>query len=148
MSRWHAYLVSAALILTVAWPITWEAGEDSFPASNYPMFSRPLPTARVKVTYALGLEPDGTRHLISPSYIANDEVLLAKVLLRKAMKSKKTRRKLCAEIAGRVAAQTDGPLSRVSEIQIVTGTHDAVEYMTGRDTVGRERRRVRCEVKR
>jgi len=148
MSRWYAYVVSAAVILAVAWPVTWAKWRDSFPLSPYPMFSRPLPNARVTVTYALGIDADGSRHLIAPKYIANDEVLLAKVVLRREMRSPRTRRALCRKIAGRVGQVTSGSLSQVANIRIVTGTHDAVEYMTGRNTVGVERPQVTCRVKR
>ncbi len=148
MSRWYAYLVSAIVIVAVAWPVLWKRGRDSFPLSPYPMFSRPLPTARVTVTYALGIDPDGSRHLIEPSYIANDEVLLAKVVLRRETSTPRRRHKLCRQIAGRIAKVSSGSLGEVSLIRIVRGTHDAVDYLTGRNTVGKERELVRCPVKR
>lgn len=147
MSRWYAYAVSVAVIAAVAWPVTWDERHDSFPLSPYPMFSRPLPTPRVTVTYALGLDADGKRHLIAPRYVANDEVLLAKVVLRREMATPRRRSNLCRKIAGRVAG-AGGSLGAVGEIRIVRGTHDAVEYLTGRNTRGKERVLVRCRVTR
>lgn len=149
MSRLYAYAVSLAIVVAVAWPASWPRGRDSFPLSPYPMFSRRLPTARVSVSYALGLDPGGGRHLIAPKYIANDEVLLAKMMIIRALqRGRAGRTQLCQQIAARVAKVGSGSLSRVDRIRIVTGDHDAVDYLTGRNTVGRERIHITCPVRR
>jgi len=146
MSRWYAYAVSVAVIAAVAWPASWNKNRDSFPLSPYPMFSRPLPTPRVTVVYALGIDADGSRHLIAPKYVANDEVLLAKVVLLREMATRQRRARLCRQITGRVRGA--GSLAKVAEIRIVRGSHDAVEYLTGRNTRGVEHVLVSCRVQR
>jgi hypothetical protein len=145
-SRLYAYLVSAAVLSAVVYPITWPLSRDSFPLSNYPMFSRPFPEPTVKIQYALGLEPDGTRHHLPPKLVANGEVLQARAVLARAVRQgPEATQELCQLAASRVARAGE-EWAAVTEVQIVTGTHDAVAYLTGKDTRGRERTHGRCAV--
>lgn len=146
-SRVYAYLVIAAVLAAVSYPFTWPLSRDSFPLSNYPMFSRRLPEPTVTLQYALGLEPDGTRHHLPPRLVANEEVLQARAVLARAVsQGEQTTQSLCRTIAGRVARHRD--FEAVTEVRIVSGTHDAVAYLTGRDTRGREDVYGRCPVPR
>jgi hypothetical protein len=146
-SRAYAYLVIAVVLAAVSYPFTWPLSRDSFPLSNYPMFSRRLPEPTVVVQYALGLEADGTRHHLPPRLVANEEVLQARVTLGRAVaQGEQATRSLCRSIAERVARQPD--LDAVTEVRIVSGTHDAVAYLTGRDTRGKEDVYGRCRVPR
>lgn len=146
-SRVYAYLVIAVVLAAVSYPFTWPLSRDSFPLSNYPMFSRPLPEPTVTIQYALGLEPDGTRHHLPPRMVANEEVLQARVTLGRAVsQGKQATRTLCRSIAERVARHPD--FAAVTEVRIVSGTHDAVAYLTGQDTLGREDVYGRCPVAR
>lgn len=72
-SRVWAYLASALLIGAMCVPFSWPLHRDSFPLSNYPMFSRPLPDPSVTITYALGIEPGGARHHLPPKLVANED---------------------------------------------------------------------------
>jgi hypothetical protein len=145
-SRLYAYLVSAAVLAAVAYPITWPLSRDSFPLSNFPMFSRPLPEPTVTIQYALGLEPGGKRHHLPPKLVANGEVLQARAVLARAVRQgPEATQELCRLAAGRVARAGE-PWAAVTEVQIVTGTHDAVAYLTGEDTRGSERLHGRCPV--
>jgi hypothetical protein len=145
-SRVYAYLISAAVLAAMAYPFTWPLSRDSFPLSNYPMFSRPLPEPTVTIQYALGLEPDGTRHHLPPRLVANEEVLQARAVLARAVsQGRETTQALCRVMAGRVA-EAGGDWAAVTEVRIVTGTHDAVAYLTGANTRGQERLHGRCRV--
>lgn len=145
-SRLYAYLVSAAVLAAVAYPITWPLSRDSFPLSNYPMFSRPLPEPTVTIQYALGLEPDGKRHHLSPELVANGEVLQARAVLARAVRQgREATQELCRLAASRVA-RAGGEWAAVTQVEIVTGTHDAVAYLTGENTRGKERVHGRCPV--
>lgn len=145
--RLYAYVVSAVLIGAVAYPFAWKGYEDSFPLSAYPMFSRRLPTPELKVAYAIGLEDDGERHHLEPELIANDEVLQARAVISRAVGAGRgDAAKLCAHIAERVASRSG--MRGVTSVRIVTGTHDAVEFLTGRDRVGSEKVHVACPVRR
>lgn len=136
------------MLTAVAYPFTWPRHRDSFPISSYPMFSARLATPMVKLQYAVGTAPSGTRHHLAPELVANDEVLQARAVLARAVaRGGKATRVLCERIAGRVAA-AGGELARVTEVRIVTGTHDAVDYLSGRDRVGLERVHGRCPVTR
>lgn len=147
-SRAYAYLISAVVLAAVSYPFTWPLHRDSFPLSNYPMFSRPLPEPTVSLQYALGVEPDGTRHHLPPRLVANEEVLQARAVLARAVAhGAEATRSLCRALAARVAGAGAG-WARVAEVRIVTGTHDAVAYLTGRNTRGSERVHGRCPVER
>lgn len=146
-SRAYAYVVIAVVLAAVSYPFTWPLSRDSFPISNYPMFSRRLPEPTVTLQYALGLEPDGTRHHLPPRLVANEEVLQARATLARAVsQGQGATRALCRSIAERVARHDD--FTAVTEVRIVSGTHDAVAYLTGRDTSGREDVYGRCKVAR
>jgi hypothetical protein len=145
-SRVYAYLVSAAVLAAMAYPVTWPLTRDSFPLSNFPMFSRRLPEPTVTIQYALGLEAGGARHHVPPQLVANREVLQARAVLARAVhQGPEATGALCRVVAGRVA-EAGPPWDAVTEVQIVTGTHDAVAYLTGKDTRGRERVHGRCRV--
>lgn len=145
--RIFGYLVFVALVAAVAYPVSWPRGRDSFPLSSYPMFSRKLPTAEFSLQYAVGVTGDGARRHLAPEFVANDEVLQARAVLGRAVRGgPKAVLRLCRRIAGRVVA--DSGLSDVLHVHIVTGRHDAVAYLTGRDRVGKEKLHGRCAVKR
>jgi hypothetical protein len=150
LARLGTYAALAALLAAMTWPVTWERGRDSFPLSPYPMFSRPLPTAEMTITYALGVETDatgGARHHLSPPLVGSSEVLQAgSILSRTVSRGPRAIRALCTQIAERVVRR--GELGSVAEIRIVTGTYDAVAYLTGEDRSGREQIRGRCPVHR
>lgn len=149
--RLYAYVVSAAVIVAVTVPVSWHPFRgDSFPLSTYPMFSRPRPKPMLTANYALGIDADGTRHHLAPKYVANVEVLQARAIIDRTINSRdpKRRKELCQRIAARVVAHGGSSLARVATVRIVRGTHDAVEYLTGRNTEGREVTHVQCEVKR
>lgn len=145
--RIFGYLVFATVAVAVAYPLTWPRGRDSFPLSSYPMFSRKLPTAEFSLRYAIGVSADGTRHHLAPELVANEEVLQASAVLSRAVRGgKRAVAQLCRHIARRVSADND--LADVDHVRIVTGRHDAVAYLTGRDRVGKEKLHGQCKVAR
>lgn len=149
VGRVYAYLVIAVILAATIYPITWPLSRDSFPLSNYPMFSRPLPEPTVVVPYAVGVERDGTRYHIPPELVANAEVLQARAVLRTALiRGQATTDALCRRIAERVAKSDNPDWARVIEIRVVIGTHDAVAYLTGTDTEGSEDIHGFCPVER
>ena len=76
--------------------------------------------------------------------IGSGEILQALPVIASAVGRGETK-PLCEAIAARVAGEDQ--FADVVAIRIVTGTHDAVEYLS-HGVVGREYERVRCEVKR
>jgi hypothetical protein len=146
VERAWSYIVSIAVLGAMLWPVVfWDGYEDSFPVSSYPMFSNPRETAEMSLKYALGIGAGGERSWIEPGLVANGEVLQARATISRSVKAgKASAKKLCTAIAARVASRE--VLPGVEEIRLVTGTYDAVEYLTGRDRVGEEKVHATCPV--
>jgi hypothetical protein len=142
-ARVAAVMVSLALIGATLEPLARDPYDDSFPLSTYPMFATKRPTLQT-FHYALGETRDGRRRTLSPSVIGSGEILQALRIVEHAVGSGRGElAKLCTQIATRVAADAD--FGDVAAIRIVSGTHDAVEYLA-RDHVGREIELARCPV--
>jgi hypothetical protein len=138
-------VVSVALIAATLWPVTRDPRDDGFPLSTYPMFASRRPT-RQTYRYALGETATGERRTLAPSVVCTGEVLQALRVIDRAMAGDRAeQQKLCASIAARVAADDD--FADIVAIRLVTGTHDAVEYLV-RDVVGSEVEHLRCTVTR
>ena len=143
MKRVPAGIVSIAMIVAVAWPVTRKPWDDSFPLSPYAMFAFKRPTV-LTMDYPLGITRDGGRRHLEPWIVGSGEVLQALNILKRA-REKGSLPGLCATIAARIAPLDD--YADVATIRIVSGTHDAVDFLV-RDVVGKEVERARCEVTR
>jgi hypothetical protein len=131
------------LLLVVALPLLRDPRHDAFPLSTYPMFGERRPTT-LTMDYALGETTTGERRTLSPRLAGTGEVLQAYVLFdRVAHGPRQGLQQLCTQIAARVAADPD--YRDVIAIRIVTGRHDAVDYLV-RGTHGVEHDRIRCRV--
>jgi hypothetical protein len=143
-ARAYAAAVSLALIAATLWPLVRDPREDSFPLSTYPMFAWKRETKQT-FRYALGETAAGERRTLRPILVGTNEVLQAIRVFDRAIRDRSELVRLCDAIADRVARDDD--FRDVVAIRIVTGTHDAVEYLA-RDVVGRETEHLRCAVKR
>jgi hypothetical protein len=143
VNRRAAVAVSIALIAATASPVVRKPWDDSFPLSPYAMFAFSRPT-QLTMEYGLGVTARGERRYLTPALVGSGEVLQALEVIKRA-KATGTLPALCATIATRVAANRD--YADVVAIRIVTGTHDAVDFLV-RDKLGREVERARCEVTR
>ena len=137
MRRWLTCGFALILVLAVAAPILGPPGEDSFPLSTYPMFSR----ARAQVTSlstAAGFDAGGERLDLSPTVIGGTrEVIQASTTVAREVAAG-TGERFCREVLGR--APDD-----VAVIEIVTETYDVVAYFDG-DTRPQERDvHARCQ---
>jgi hypothetical protein len=131
------------LLVLVAWPLLRDPRDDAFPLSTYPMFAERRPTT-LTMDYALGETSNGERRTLSPRLAGTGEVLQAYALFdRVAHGPREGLQRLCTQIAARVAA--DPAYREVVAIRIVTGQHDAVDYLV-RGTQGIEHDRIRCRV--
>jgi hypothetical protein len=92
---------------------------------------------------ALGEGAAGERIVLAPALLGTGEVLQAMRVIENAVaRGRPAMTTLCEHIAARLAHEPD--YAGVVAVRIVTGTHDAVEYLVdGR--VGREVERVRCK---
>lgn len=140
-----AAVTSLALVGATLWPLVREPYDDGFPLSTYPMFAARRQTVQT-YRYALGEMAGGGRRTLRPDLLGTGEVLQAlRVVDRAFAGGRDGLARLCDQIAARVAA--DAELSDIAAIRLVSGTHDAVEYLA-RDRVGREVEHLRCAVRR
>jgi len=143
MNRVAAAVVSIAMLVATASPVLREPWDDGFPLSPYAMFAFRRPT-KLTMDYPLGITASGGRRYLAPWIIGSGEVLQALRVIARA-KEARTLPALCATISGRIAPL--GEYRDVVSIRIVTGTHDAVDFLV-RDQLGVEQERARCEVRR
>jgi len=139
----RAALVSVVLLGVTLSPLVREPTDDGFPLSTYPMFAIRRETTQT-FTYALGETAGGQRRTLSPAALGTGEILQALKVVERAVGAGELR-PLCEAIAARVAR--DNEFADIVAIRIVTGTHDAVEYLA-RGQVGKELERLRCAVRR
>lgn len=142
-NRVTATIVSIVLVLAVLEPLRREPWDDSFPLSPYAMFAFKRPT-KLTMEYAYGVTAAGEKRTLTPRIVGSAEVLQALTIFQSA-KSRGELPQLCLTIAGRVA--TLDSYAEVTEIRIVSGTHDAVDYLV-RHVEGTEVIRTTCKVTR
>ena len=142
-NRLTATIVSVVLVVAVLEPLRRPPWDDSFPLSPYAMFAFKRPTS-LTMEYAIGITAAGERRTLTPRLVGSAEVLQALTVLQQA-KSRGELPLLCLQIAARVA--DSDRYEDVTEIQIVSGTHDAVDYLV-RHVAGPETVRTTCRVPR
>ena len=127
MSRVYAVVLSLLFGAAVLSPLFRSPPRDSYPLSNYPMFSQRI-DAENDVRTAVGFTGDGERELLSPRLISDsDEVMQAVQDVGDAVAAGTTA-ELCTAIAGRVAGSGRTELMTVA---VVTERHDSVAYFRG-----------------
>ena len=136
-------VATIVLLAAVAWPLLRDPRDDAFPLSTYPMFAEQRPTT-LTMDYALGMTSSGERRTLSPALAGTGEALQAYALFARVVHGPpEGLQQLCTQIAARVAR--DDEYRDVTVVRIVTGRHDAVDYLV-RHQVGPEVERLRCLV--
>jgi hypothetical protein len=143
VKRLAAAVVSGALVAATLSPVLRAPWQDGFPLSTYPMFAFARPT-QLTMEYALGVTEAGEPRSLKPHLLGTGEVLQAYTVIATA-KANHQLPTLCRQIAARVAE--DEEFDGVAFVRIVSGTHDAVEYLV-RHHQGRETELTRCPVPR
>ena len=141
--RLVAATISIGLIAATLSPVVRAPEDDGFPLSTYPMFAFARPT-QLTIDYAIGVTALGARRPLSLAMLGTSEVLQAYTVIATA-KANHQLSTLCRQIAARVAE--DEEFDGVAFVRIVSGTHDAVEYLV-RHHQGRETELTRCPVPR
>ena len=138
--RLRATATTIGFLALMAWPLFRDPSRDSFPLSDFPMFSQGRPSPLMTLTQALAVRRDGARVPLSP-FVAtgNREVLQAMVLLEQAARLDPV--DSCRRIAGRV-----GDREAVA-VELVTSDFDAVAYFLEARRPLRRRLHARCEVR-
>ena len=130
MYRVFVYGFSAFVLAAVVSPAFRDPPADSFPLSDYPMFSAGRPDPMLELTHALGVPRDeGRRIPLSPLVAAdNREVLQAMMTIWQGTMARPAA--YCAEVAARVAASDDAELADVVAVELATSRFDTVAYFT------------------
>ena len=142
--RLYPAVVSLALIGATLSPLARPVSDDAFPLSTYPMFATTRATTAT-VTYALAVGAGTVRHTIPPVLVGSGEPLQAMAIFERAVLYPAEALALCEQIAFRVSRDHD--FDDATTLRIVTGTHDAVDYLV-RDAIGHEAESVHCPVPR
>jgi hypothetical protein len=147
-SRWKAALwpliVTVVTIVAVLSPLARTPSTDSFPLSNYPMFSNNRePTADIAL--AVGVAPSGATTSLSPELISGTvEVIVAGSILSQAVRAGiEEAAKLCRVIAERVATANRGDTTAV---EIRVERYDAVAWFAGDHTPSKISVVATCDV--
>lgn len=148
MYRVYVYSLSILLTGLVLWPAFREPARDSFPLSNYPMFSYGRADPMLTMSHVLGVQADGSRAPLSPSIsVGNIEVLQSLMTIHAAIKAgRKRQASFCEEVAIRVLGDSD--LNDVVAVELVTSRFDCVAYFEGETEPKKRKVHHRCEVSR
>ena len=123
-ARLRSLLYAFAVLAVLASPAFRDPPRDSFPLSNYPMFSSGRPDPHFTLTHALGVDADGTRVPLSPRVAAGSfEVLQAMRTIGYAVQEGRGEA-FCVEVAGRVA-EAGLPFEAV---ELATSRFDTLRY--------------------
>jgi len=142
--RWRLWAGAVALTMTAAilWPLVPD--EDSFPLSNYPMFSTPK-TTRAKIYHVVGFTPDGRGMPLSPSMLDTDEIMQAYQTVKLAIRGGRAQA-LCEDSATRV--ETSDDFADVTRLEVRIDAFDAVRYWEGDRSTERTWIIAKCGVRR
>lgn len=114
--------MAVTALIAVALPLGRPLVRDSFPLSNFPMFTHDPPPVS-EFLRAVGVRPDGLETVLSPELIGGTvEVIHAAQTLSNALRAGRAE-EMCDEIAGRVV----GAGLDVVEVLVVTDSFDIVE---------------------
>ena len=124
--RARVYGLAVAVIVLLLSPAFRDPPRDSFPLSDYPMFSHGRPDSRLTLTHALGITDTGKTQALSPRISsANAEVLQSMVTIGRSVHEGRAAA-FCREVAERVAA--DNGLDAIVEVRLATSEYDCVRY--------------------
>lgn len=129
--RWAAgltLLTVAALLRPLA--EHWAASpRDSFPLSNYPMFSAKR-RDRARVSYLVGLDAAGERRLLPYRCAGSGGLNQVRRQINRAVREGWAEN-LCEIVAASPRLRADGPLADIVEVRVVTGEYRIAEYFAG-----------------
>ncbi len=137
--------ISLVMLAAVAWPLDRAPLRgDDFPLSTYPMFALRRKNARVVISYVIATGPEERRRHVPPHLVAGPEVMQAMMTVQRAV-GRGHAGVLCKEVAARLATRRG--YDAFTEVQVVTGDHRAVEYLT-RGVRGKETLKAACPIAR
>lgn len=117
-----------ALLVLVLLPLATRS--DSFPLSDYPMFSRHREDASARVTHVVAHSRAGNHRPVPPRMLGTKEIMQAHQTALVAAKDAETAADLCARVAANVADAGDA-WSDVDRLELRADRYDAVAYWQG-----------------
>lgn len=142
----YAYVVSAVLLGAMLTPVFWDASDDSFPLSTFPMFAHERSRTE-SVTSAVLVSADGSEQPVPASYVANMEPMQAlSTLIKTVVEGRTATRALCERIARRVEASGVPKLTAAERVMIVTRSVDAIDFLAGRSQASGGKVHARCKL--
>lgn len=143
LSLFYSVVIGIAAFGAMISPIFKEPPRDSFPLSDYPMFSTVREAAFLQI--AVGVGPGGAEERLPPSLVASSEVMQAAQTLRRAVYQDGAAQ-LCREIADRVARSRAH--SHLERVRIESRLFDPARYFSepGGDEPTERRRHASCRV--
>jgi hypothetical protein len=143
-SRSAAWLSSALVVIAVATPGFLPREWDSFPLSNYPMFSKVRNRVET-LPRALSVHKDGTQHVLSPRVFGTDNTMQAISMLSRAVRQgDQALQALCRQLARHPDLQD--PTSFIEEVQIVLATYDVLQVFESAAPAIAQQTLTRCQV--
>lgn len=119
--------------------------EDSFPLSDYPMFSSHRENAAARVTHVVAHSRVGNHRPVPPRMLGTKEIMQAHQTALVAAKDPATAADLCARVAANVADEGEA-WSDVDRLELRVDRYDAVAYWQGEHTPLRSRVYASCPV--
>lgn len=146
--RLRSYLIGAVLLVAVAFPLLNSPEDDDFPLSTYPMFSGARASGAASIPHAIGVELDGSRVVLPPEAVANEEVIQAFETLRQAIAGEPDAvARLCEDVAAHVRRSGNPGFADIIAVEIVTDRYDVIDYFED-DTPLATTVHTACEVER
>ncbi len=128
MRRVYAAIVSVVFVIAVMLPVLGDTRSDSFPLSTYPMFSG-LRDSIASIDHVVGFAGDGSRTVMPPESVANDEVLQALAIIRGAVRQgPEATERLCQQAALWVY---ESRWENIETVEVLTDRFDSLAYFDG-----------------
>ncbi len=144
VERVFSYIAFAVMTALVVTPAFRDPPRDSFPFSDFPMFSRGRPDPMLTITHALGVTQSGERQPLAPLVSAgNEEVLQSMRIIHQGVTGNDPLG-FCQQVAARVAQ--DASLNEVERVEIATSVFDCVAYFDGETAPQTRRVHQHCPV--
>lgn len=140
-----AYGVSVVLIALAGYPGVAEKPRDSYPFSNYPMFSKAR-SENLRVKHVVAMTKGGDVRPVPPDLVVSDEVMQAKVTIRNAIRRKGEASKLCVKVAESIRAEPDW--SDMTWVKVRTDTYNVLDWAEGRRDPKASKVHATCLIKR
>jgi hypothetical protein len=106
------------------------SNEDSFPLSNYPMFSHARPT-RAEIFHVVGVSSEGRHRPLPPELLGTDEIMQAFQTTRQAIRrGRASALALCERVAQAVVVEGEA-FDDIVEVDVRTDLFDTLAYWQG-----------------